>query len=202
LKATQGNNNSSSASRQLSSYAKEHHIQFGSRHALCQFNALRPNWLVKPTPTAALWVPSASLRRGLPRALGLLMDYKNAKRVLWALAITVPFTPLYFLFTVNDDDQVVIQSQTSQLAGFLSFHYGGRGSSPRITLHTAERDFDFLCTRNIVSFPCSEAKQAIRLIQGKQGTVTFLKYERATPGMGYGKLKKLTIGPTTYVFED
>ncbi|MDY7933666.1 MULTISPECIES: DUF1010 domain-containing protein [Enterobacteriaceae] len=28
-----------------------------------------PNWLVKPTPTATLLVPSASLRRGLPLAL-------------------------------------------------------------------------------------------------------------------------------------
>ena len=31
----------------------------------------QPNQLVKPTPTATLLVPSASLRRGLPRALGL-----------------------------------------------------------------------------------------------------------------------------------
>ena len=34
----------------------------------------QPNRLVKPTPTATLLVPSASLRRGLPRALGLFKE--------------------------------------------------------------------------------------------------------------------------------
>lgn len=129
------------------------------------------------------------------------MKYKNATRFFWALAITAPLAPLYFLFTVNGGDQAVIQPQSSQLTGVLLFHLGGRGSSPVITLHTAERDFDFVCTRNNKGFPCSEPDQAIRLVQGKQGTVTFSKYERATPGMGYGKLNKLTVGATSYVFE-